>query len=51
MMQIYNSLSQLQEEESDRSFAEIVDTFEIIETDNHDIERVIFGGDSGYLSK
>ena len=50
-MQIYNPFSQQQEEKIDRSFAEIVDTFEIIQTDNHAIERIIFGVDSGYLLK
>ena len=39
-------LSQQQENDIDRRFTETVDTLEIVQADNHAIERIIFGVDS-----
>ena len=51
-MQIYNPLSQQQEEdEINRRFSETVGTLEIVQADSHAKERIIFGVDSGYLSE
>ena len=49
-MWIYNPLLHQQEDEIDRRFAETVNTFEVVQTDNHAIERIILGVDSGYSS-
>ena len=48
VMRIYNPLSQQDEEEIDRTFAEAVDTLEIVPENNNAIERIIFGVDSGH---
>ena len=50
VIRIYNPLSQQEEEEIDRTFAEAVDTLEIVPKNNA-IERIIFGVDSRYSSE
>ena len=50
VMWIYNPSSQHEEDEMDRRFAETVDTLEIVPENNHSMERIIFGLDSGYSS-
>ena len=50
-MWIYNPLSQQEERKIDERFAETVDMLEIVPADNHDIDRIIFGVDSGYSSE
>ena len=47
-MRIYNPLSQQEEGKIDERFAETVDMLEIVPADNHAIDRIIFGVDSGY---
>ena len=42
-MRIYNRLSQQEEEEIDRKFAEVVDTLEVVPENNYTIKRIIFG--------
>ena len=51
VMQIYNLLSQQEEDEMDRKFTEAVDTLEIVLENNNVIEGINFGMDSGYLSE
>ena len=51
VIRIYNPLSQQEEEEIDRTFAEAVDTLEIVPKNNNTIERIIFGVDSRYSSE
>ena len=51
VIRIYNPLSQQEEEEIDRTFAEAVDTLEIVPKNNNAIERIIFGVDSRYSSE
>ena len=51
VMQIYNLLSQQEDERIDERFAEVVDMLEIVPANNPVIERIIFGMDSGYSSE
>ena len=50
-MRIYNPSSQQEEEKIDGRFAEALGTLEIVPANNHAIERIIFGVDSGYSSE
>ena len=51
VMRIYNLLSQQEEDEIDRRFAEDVNKLEIVPENNNAIERIIFGVDSGHSSE
>ena len=51
VMRIYNPLSQQQEDEIYRRFAETVDMLEIVQADNYTLENIIFDVDSGYSSE
>ena len=48
VMRIYNPLSQQQENEIARRYAETVNTLKMVQADNHAIETIIFIADNGY---
>ena len=51
VMRIYNQLPQEEEDEINRKFAETVNILEIVQVNNHAMERIIFGTDSGHSSE